>query len=157
GHNTLQHFALQHFNNLYMKRLSTLLLSMTVCYTLASAQVSLVNINAPYEQDFDALASSGTDNDVTTLPLGWTFLETGTNADTRYAAGTGSSNTGNTYSFGASGSGERALGGLLSGSLTPIIGCAFVNNTGSVITSIEISYVGEQWRFGAANRGADRI
>lgn len=142
-----------------MKGLSTLLLlSMTVCSTLVtSAQVRLENINVPYEQNFDELAATGTANEVTTLPTGWTFLETGANADSRYAAGTGSSNAGNTYSFGASGSGERALGGLLSGSLTPVLGASFVNATGSVITSMEVTYTGEQWRLGALNRGADQL
>ena len=64
------------------------------------------------------------------------MLETGSNANTTYASGTGSSTTGNTYSFGASGSTDRAFGGLQSGSLIPTIGACFVNNTGSTITSL---------------------
>ncbi|WP_392531283.1 lamin tail domain-containing protein [Nostoc sp. C117] len=102
-----------------------------------------------YTQDFDTLANSGTS---TTLPTGWEFLETGTNANTTYTAGTGSSNTGDTYSFGSSGSTERALGGLQSGSLIPTIGVSFSNNTGSTITSLAVSYRGEEWRLGTASR-----
>lgn len=64
------------------------------------AQVPLTTLNTPYRQSFDTLAASGTTNDVSTLPIGWTFLETGSNANTTYAAGTGSSNAGNTYSLG---------------------------------------------------------
>lgn len=109
----------------------------------------------PYTQDFDSLASSGSAE--TTLPAGWAFLETGSNANATYAAGTGSSNSGNTYSFGAAGSGERAFGMLLSGSLTPSIGASFTNDTGATITTLTIGYTGEQWRLGATGRGADRI
>ena len=65
-----------------------------------------------------------------------------------YAASTGSSTAGDTYSFGASANTERAFGALLSGTLTPTIGAAFTNNTGSQITSLDIDYVGEQWRLG---------
>lgn len=106
-----------------------------------------------YSQDFDTLASSGTSS---SLPAGWAFLETGTNANLVYAAGTGSSNAGDTYSFGAAGSTERALGGLLSGSLIPTIGFSFSNDTGATITAIQVAYTGEQWRLGATGR-TDRL
>jgi len=55
----------------------------------ASAQVHLNLINSSYQQQFDSLASTGTTNDIATLPAGWTFSESGTNANTTYAAGTG--------------------------------------------------------------------
>src|SRR5690349_7386848 len=138
-----------------MKKLYSLLVMMLLLDVLVtSAQVNLQVINSPYRQNFDSLASTGTTNDVSTLPSGWTFLESGTNANTTYAAGTGSGNTGNTYSFGLDN--DRALGGLLSGSLTPTIGAFFSNNTGSTITSITIVYRGEQWRLGATGR-TDRL
>ena len=90
--------------------------------------------------------------------IGWDFLETGINANTTYTAGTGSGNAGDTYSFGAAASTERAFGRLLSGSLTPVIGAQFTNNTGATITSLDIAYTGEQWRAGVENRGAaDRL
>src|SRR2546426_4040708 len=90
--------------------------------------ISLVAIGAAYTESFDTLANTGTSN---VLPNGWALNESGTNANDSYAAGTGSSNAGNTYSFGAAGSTERALGGLQSGTLTPTIGASFTNNTGS--------------------------
>ncbi len=123
---------------------------------VAFSQVKLNFINSPYRQHFDSLASSGTTNDLATLPNGWTFSESGTNANTTYAAGTGSSNAGNTYSFGLTAD-DRALGGLLSGSLSPTVGAGFENYTGSTITSLQITYRGEQWRLGATGRGADRL
>src|SRR5215216_4405323 len=116
------------------------------------AQISLTG--GTYLQDFNTLASSGTSG---TLPAGWLFLESGTNANALYTAGTGSSNTGDTYSFGSSGNSERSFGGLLSGSLTPTIGASFVNNTGSTLSSFTISYTGEQWRLGTADRGPDTL
>ena len=141
---------------------TALLLTIPILLTLiprASADtdtpVSIAAFGTPVTQDFDALASSGTSS---TTPAGWGFAESGTNADTTYAAGTGSSNAGNTYSFGAADSSERAFGGLRSGSLIPIVGASFVNNTGGTINSLEISYTGEQWRAGVTNRGAaDRL
>ncbi len=122
----------------------------------ASAQVHLNLINSPYQQQFDSLASSGTTNDIATLPAGWTFSEAGTNANTTYAAGTGSSNAGNTYGFGLTVD-DRALGGVLSGSLNPTVGAGFINRTGSTITALQIQYRGEQWRLGATGRAADRL
>lgn len=124
--------------------------------TSLHAQVSLTTINTPYTQDFNTLAASGTTNDLSTLPSGWLMLESGTNANTSYAAGTGSSNTGNTYSFGLTAA-DRAFGGLQSGSLIPTIGAYFVNNTGTIINALQINYWGEQWRLGASGRGADRL
>ncbi len=60
------------------------------------------------------------------------------------------------YSYGAAASTDRALGQLRSGTLIPIFGAAFTNNTGSTITNLAISYTGEEWRLGTAAR-ADRL
>jgi hypothetical protein len=115
-----------------------------------------------YSQNFNALASSGTgtwsSTGTFTNPAlaGVHVFESGTNGNNTYTAGTGSSNTGDTYSFGALGSEDRALGGLLSGSLTPMFGISFTNTTGSTLTSFTVSYTGEQWRLGTVGR-ADRL
>jgi len=119
----------------------------------AFAQISITTFGSPVTENFNTLAITGTSS---TLPAGWAFAEAGTNANTTYSAGTGSSNAGDTWSYGASSVTERALGGLRSGSLVPIFGATFVNQTGSAITSLEIAYVGEQWRLGTQNRN-DRI
>ncbi len=116
-------------------------------------QISLPAFATPYNQDFNTLVNTGTS---TSLPLGWFISETGTAANTLYTAGTGSSNTGDTYSFGATASTERCLGGLFSGSLTPSYGANFTNNTGGIITSLQITYTGETWRVGSASR-SDQI
>jgi len=103
----------------------------------------------PATQNFNALATTGTSG---TVPDGWYFAETGTNANTTYAADDGSLNSGNTYSYGASGSSERAFGMLRSGSLVPMIGARLRNDSGSALSEIAVSYTGEQWRLGASGR-----
>ncbi|MDE2408457.1 MAG: endonuclease/exonuclease/phosphatase family protein [Xanthomonadaceae bacterium] len=117
----------------------------------AQAQVSLTG--GTYSQNFDTLASTGTSS---SLPAGWLVNETGANANGTYTAGTGSSNSGDSYSFGAAGSTERALGGLRSGSLVPTFGACFVNSTGAALSQFAIAYTGEQWRLGTAGR-TDRL
>ncbi|WP_294091128.1 Calx-beta domain-containing protein [Sphingomonas sp.] len=115
---------------------------------------NITTLGAALNENFDSLANSGTSS---LLPTDWFIAESGTASNTTYTAGTGSGNTGDTYSFGASGSNERALGSLLSSSLTPSFGVRFTNQTGSTITSLQIAYTGEQWRLGQSGRGADRL
>ncbi|HEV8139182.1 MAG TPA: Calx-beta domain-containing protein, partial [Pyrinomonadaceae bacterium] len=117
-------------------------------------KISLIALDTSACENFNTLAITSTSS---TTPDGWTFAESGTSANTTYAAGTGSSATGDTYSFGAASNTERAFGGLRTGSLVPIIGAAFTNNTGRTITSFVISYTGEQWRLGTSGRAPDKL
>lgn len=110
--------------------------------------ISLNAVDSPYYQDFNTLVSSGTSS---ATPPGWTFFEGGANGDGMYTAGDGSSNVGDTYSFGSSGSSDRAFGTLHGNSVVPRVGACFLNNTGSGIQRLEIFYVGEQWRRGNSN------
>lgn len=134
----------------------------TAPYTITTANASLditsedvgtILFNGSYSQDFSALANSGTSS---TTPVGWLFSESGANANTTYAAGDGGSNAGNTYSFGTGTGTDRAFGGVRSGSLIPILGALFTNNTGATVTSLTITYTGEQWRLGTTGRN-DRL
>ena len=102
-------------------------------------------------ENFSGLATSGTSS---TMPTGWTFSESGTNANSTYSAGTGSGTTGETYSFGTAA--DRTLGGLRSGTLIPTYGARIFNNTSSTVSTIAIAYTGKTWRVGAASR-SDRI
>ena len=116
----------------------------------AGAQcISLSTSGSAYTQNFDTLANTGSS---ATVPAGWAILESLANANTSYTAGTGSLNTGDTYSFGAAASTDRALGTLQSGTLLSTIGACFTNNTGAPITSLAIAYSGEEWRLGAPSR-----
>lgn len=108
-----------------------------------------------YSQNFDTLAATGTSQ---ALPAGFQLVENGTGgaADGFYAAGTGSSNAGNAYSFGAAGSSDRALGSLGSGGVGPIwYGGVFTNTIGATIASLDFAYSGEQWRSGTST--TDRL
>lgn len=113
----------------------------------------IVLTSATYLQDFNELSASGTSD---LLPLGWAMVENGVNGDLEYSAGTGSSNRGDTYSFGSDTSRERALGMLRSANISSLIGAFFINRTGNTINEITIEYTGEQWRLGALGR-EDRL
>jgi endonuclease I len=138
-----------------MKKIYSLLV-FTFFTAIVFGQISITATGTPFSQDFNTLATTGTTNALSTLPLGWVFLETGTNANTTYAADNGGNASGNTFSYGTGTNTDRALGGLLSGNLNPTIGASFTNNTGSLITELAISYTGEQWRLGATGR-VDRL
>jgi len=132
------------------------LVALLGCIFVLPAQSQCVSLNSAgtlYVQNFDSLAISGMSS---ALPAGWLLAESGTNANATYTAGTGSGTGGDTYSFGAASSTERALGGLQSGSLIPQFGACFINNTGAALGSLSIAYVGEQWRLGAVGR-VDRL
>lgn len=131
--------------------LSISILLLTI-YTVKSQSVSLTGIT--YSQNFDALSNTAgsTTNNLTIA--GWYMNETGGGArdNEQYGVDVGASNTGDTYSYGQAGSTERALGSLRSGTCIATFGAAFTNNTGSFITSLDISFTGEQWRLGTAAR-----
>lgn len=110
-----------------------------------SGEVSLASGQV---ESFDSLsANTGGSN---ALPTGWYISETGTGgaADGKYVGNDGSSNGGNVYSYGSSGSSERALGSITSSSVKPIIGAQLLNDTGAPMVDLQVSYTGEQWRRG---------
>ena len=125
---------------------------------LAAGSISLAAMNTAYTQSFNTLGSAGTFN-ASTLPTGWEMAESGTAANSIYTAGTGSSATGDTYSFGSFAIPlDRAFGALRSNALSPITGASFTNNTGATISKLDVAYTGEMWRAGVASRmAADRI
>jgi len=120
--------------------------------------ISLSALNSAYTQDFDTLANTANTTTNTGLPVGWTLAESGGGArdNEQYAVDNGGSNTGDIYSYGATGSTERALGSLRSGTLIPSFGAEFSNSTGATITALDIAFIGEQWRLGVVNR-TDRL
>ena len=122
---------------------------------LAAAQcVSLTTLGSAYTQNFDTLSNvAGSTTNNLSIP-GWFLTESGGGArdNEQYAVDTGASTTGDMYSYGGAGSTERALGQLRSGTLIPLFGACFTNNTGSTIGGVSIAYIGEQWRLGTAAR-----
>lgn len=136
-----------------MKKIYFLIFSVFVSVVTWAQSVSITALGTPVTEDFNTLVNTGTSS---TVPSGWAFSEIGSSANTTYTAGTGSSTTGDTYSFGASSAADRAFGGLQSNAVNPTIGASFTNNTGQTITRLVIKYTGEQWRVGATAR-VDRL
>jgi uncharacterized repeat protein (TIGR01451 family) len=123
-------------------------------HSAAAQCVSLTTLGSAYTQNFDTLSNTaGSTTNSLTIP-GWFMTEGGGGArdNEQYAVDTGGSTTGDTYSYGAAGSTERALGQLRSGTLFPLFGACFTNNTGSTVTSLAVAYNGEEWRLGTAGR-----
>ncbi len=141
-----------------MKRF-LLLLAACGSALIGQAQISITSSSLSYSQNFDALdttAYSGSGfHGSTNLPAGWLIWEFGSSSTRNgndYVGDYGYSNSGDTYSYGSTGSTERALGTLASGSVSPHFGAAFVNNTGSTLSGFSIRYRGEQWRMGSTGR-----
>jgi hypothetical protein len=124
------------------------------------AQVNIANTNFLYSQTFDALQSQTT----VSYPMNlahWQIVEYGgTYANNQYRGSNGNQTLGDIFSFGQTGSTERALGSLASGSplaLEAHYGLSFVNNTGSAITTFYAGFRQEQWRIGDANLLPDTV
>jgi hypothetical protein len=111
--------------------------------------IVLTALNTPSAlTTFDELDTTGTAQ--TNISRGIYFFEQGTNANTNYRANNGSLNTGDTYSYGLNASTDRALGSLATGTLAPVyLGAKILNNTGTTVNALEITYIGEQWRLGS--------
>ena len=118
-----------------------------------SGAVGLNTLGSAATENFSTLSNTAGSTTNATLPTGWYITEGGGGArdNEQYAVDTGASTTGDIYSYGAAGSTERALGELRSGTLVPLFGAKFTNNTGATITSLDVSYTGEQWRFGGVH------
>ncbi len=122
---------------------------------LIGPNISITTLGSPITQNFDTLATTGTTNawaDDSTLP-GWfsQFSLQPTNPTT-YRGDSGGSNAGAIYSWGLAATNpltERAFGSIGSGTPGDIFNAIkLTNNTGQTITSLLVSYNGEQWRQG---------
>jgi hypothetical protein len=92
-----------------------------------------------------------------TIP-GWYHARTGTG--TTIVANDGSSNAGNLYSYGTGTATDRALGSVGSGNTAVgnlFWGVRLQNNTGATITSLDVAYIGEQWRNGGGTGLAQTV
>lgn len=117
----------------------------------AQAVVVLGSPAATYGTTFDNLSSTSWTNN-STMP-GWSLLRGDTFATaaavTSLVIGTGSSNTGAVYSFGAAAAADRALGSLGSnttGAHWYLLGLS--NGSAGAFDSFTLRYDGEQWRNG---------
>jgi hypothetical protein len=111
--------------------------------------------NCPYCQAFDTLATSGTAtwrNDMSGF-TGWFIQSTsasfsGNGSGLTYTAGTGTSSASGIYSFGTGA--DRSLGAV-AGTASIAFGHLLRNDTANTLTSLTISYTGEQWRSASAS------
>lgn len=140
---------------MFKMRVRVTIFIILVLHSIVKSQcVSLTTLSSPYSQDFNTLSNTAgsTTNNLTIT--GWFLTESGGGArdNEQYAVDTGASNTGDMFSYGSASATDRSIGGLRSGTLIPTFGSCFTNNTGSTISSLNISLVGEEWRLGTASR-----
>src|SRR5689334_14577845 len=86
-----------------------------LCAGLANqcaAQVCAQLSGATFTENFNTLATSGSSN--TAVPFAFAYIESGGLGDLTYAADNGSNSGANTYSYGTTGSTDRALGEITS-------------------------------------------
>jgi len=122
------------------------------CPAQLCGQLSGVN----FSENFNSLAISGANNQISNL-VPFAISESGSSGNVTYEANDGSLSTGNTYSYGTSGSSDRALGEITSSTVQTTIGACFTNNTNHAITSFLVTYTGEEWRLGAADATLDKL
>lgn len=133
------------------RRQTTLIFLAASAVTLSPAWATYMNVtDCPYCQTFDTLAQTGTatwQNDMSGA-TGWFIQSTASNlsgngSGLTYTAGNGSSSSVGIYSFGNSS--DRSLGAITGGNAVAF-GNLLLNNSANTITSLTISYTGEQWR-----------
>lgn len=122
----------------------------------SKAQVVLTQDMQSYAQNFNTLPVSGSavwESGTYYLP-GWTVQRT--SPTNTIITSIGNSNTGALYSFGVSGSADRALGAISSENTTVVQfawGFLIQNKTGDTIKSLNVSFTGEQWRSASKTAG----
>ena len=131
-----------------MKKIYTLGLFVLTSY-FSFGQVPIAALNATYTENFDGMGATGT-----TLPTNWSairFAGTATplNGPLTVVVGDGSANSGAIYNMGVANATERSIGSLASGGTVPAFGVNFVNNTGGIITELNIIALVRQWRLGS--------
>ena len=122
---------------------------------IGAALVGVASVHAQiafdgnYTQDFDVMGSSGT-----VLPEGWSAVRGAGSgvlgAPLTPAVTAGTATGGGVYNVGLSGDSDRALGSLASSSTAPVFGVQFANDTGSLVDSVSVWGVMEQWRTGSS-------
>lgn len=125
--------------------------------TASAAGVVNIALGGSYVQDFNNLPTAGQTPFANVAPTGWYGERTGSGVNV-IAGSTGSDLIGNLYSFGSTGSNDRALGSVGSASTTVgdlYWGVLVFNNGASTIPTLNVKYVGEQWRNGGSNTVQD--
>jgi hypothetical protein len=130
----------------------------------AVAQISFTNVNDSYFTNWDNLSTTVNATWINNVGFpGWHLFNWNGGAtintiNLNSGGLNGGNGTGSFYSFGSTGSLDRALGGVgaggayfnspASGAIAAFITFAVTNNTGSSLGSATIAFDGEQWRNG---------
>lgn len=121
-------------------------------YALSTKAQLNLDVNQTYSQTFDGLSNSSTTtytNNSTIPSAGWYMQKT--SGASSYIPNTGTSSSGAVYSYGSSGSSDRALGCVPSATTGNVAwGIELKNNTGYDIKEFTVTYAGEQWRNGGS-------
>ena len=152
-----------------MSRVIRFIFCLTATYQYGLAQVVVTPIlyntaGSDYTQNFDSLPKSGSftlsgkgpinlnGSPINGIPLaGWQlFMTGGSNSSATFGISTGSSTGNAVYSFGSSGTTDRALGSLSSGTGIYAIGVILTNNTGAILNNFTVNFIAEQWRKGGS-------
>lgn len=131
-----------------MKLFSSLWIGMSFFYSL-SAQVSMGVFSSVYSQDFGALGpvSFNWVNNFT-LPNWYAQRSAGGNT---FTSNNGTSTTGDLYNYGVTNAPDRSLGSLGAANTGDFSWGVLLRNTSGVpISSLSVSYTGEQWRHGSS-------
>lgn len=116
-----------------------ILLSVLSLASFSYSQVSLTSLNTATTENFDSMGAT------TTYPTNWY-------GSTTLAVSSGSAIGGGVQNLGTISASDRALGSIASNTIpSPTFGVSFKNDTGNSITTLDISYVKEQWRTGQSN------
>lgn len=150
-------------------RINTLLSALSLVAVVSAASADTVvgysSAGATYTQLFDSLPNTGTSatwSNSSGFPTvqGWNayqrvssagianFRDTTGTGVSALQIGAGAGNTGGLYSFGSTGSSDRALGTLNGSNGDTAVTFAIQNTTGAALTSFTFSWILEQWRDG---------
>ena len=128
---------------------SLLCTSVAALLSLSSAKAGLIGFTGSHAQNFDGLNGTidnqdyGLSGGVFSALAGWYY---NLPVYDHYHTDNGDNNQTNLYSYGASGSTERALGVKRNGNADVVaFGVRLVNNPGSTINALNIGFTGEQW------------
>lgn len=116
------------------------------------------------EQSFNGLPVTGTfsltgkgPSELTQLPVpttglqGWYITQiAGSQSNINFSTSTGSATGSRAYSYGVSGSTNRALGSLAAGTGVYAFGLVLKNETGLILNRIQIRFLASQWRRGGS-------
>lgn len=129
-----------------------------------STPLAYSNAGDIYIQNFNALPTTGSftltgkgPHALNTAPVnaiglsGWQIMQlTGSQGNTNFSAGTGSSTGSAVYGFGLTGNANRALGTLAAGTGTYAFGIILQNQTGLPLNHISIHFTATQFRKGGS-------